>query len=327
MRQGRQLALAGLGVFAILLAGCGGSGPPIAYYLPACPPAASAESEGPAQARPALAWPLPEMNLPIGPEEDAPATGPTEPSEPVHWSKRRGPAYEGDWLHSFGRDAKELPATMWGDTKATFTDPWAWVGLGLAGASGIVLNASGSDNRVADHYDKHGSQLNGFWDTVGDVGGNPGTHFAFAGVMYFGSLVGENTKAYETSKALLNGLAINGLTTLALKGITRTRSPNGDPFGWPSGHTSSTFCLATVMHEAYGPWVGVPLFAFASYVGYERIDARNHDFSDVISGALIGVAIGHAVFQNHKPKVFGFEVVPWADPARGTLGIALTKRF
>ena len=136
----------------------------------------------------------------------------------------------------------------------------------------------------------------------------------------------EDIKAYETSKALLNALSINGLTTLALKGLVRTRSPNGDSHGWPSGHTSSTFCLATVMHEAYGPWVGIPLFAFASYVGYERIDARNHDFSDVLSGALIGMAIGHAVMQNHKPKVFGFELVPWLDP-QGSVGVALTKRF
>ena len=214
---------------------------------------------------------------------------------------------------------------MWGDTKATFTNPWALIGLGAAGAAGIVINASGSDNRVQDHFERHGHQLNSFWDTVGDVGGNPGLHFAFAGAMYFTSLGRGDTRNYEVSKALINGLAINGLTTLALKGLVHTRSPNGDPFGWPSGHTSSTFCLATILHEAYGPWVGVPLFLFASYVGYERVDARNHDFSDVISGALIGVAIGHAVMQNHQPKVLGFEVIPWADPARGSVGLALKR--
>jgi len=145
--------------------------------------------------------------------------------------------------------------------------------------------------------------------------------------MYFTSLATGDVKAYQTSKALTNALAINGLTTLALKGLTRTRSPNGDPCGWPSGHASSSFCFATVMYEAYGPVVGIPLFAFASFVGYERIDARNHDFSDVLSGALIGVAIGHAVMQNHKPRILGFEVVPWADPANGSVGVALSREF
>ena len=162
---------------------------------------------------------------------------------------------------------------------------------------------------------------------VGDVGGNPGLHFGVAGAMYFASLANGDVKTYETSKALINALAINGLTTLALKGLAHTDSPNGDPFGWPSGHTSSTFCLATVMHEAYGPVVGVPLFIFASFVGYERIDARNHDFNDVISGAIIGIAIGHAVMKNHQPKILGFEVIPWSDPANNSVGIALVKEF
>ena len=261
------------------------------------------------------------------PSAGGPATRPAATTQPAPWQSRRGPAYKGDWLHSFGRDAKELPLTLWDDTKATFTNPWALLGLGAAGAVGIVINASGSDNRVADHYTRHGSQLSKFGDMVGDVGGNPGTHFSIAGLMYFTSLATDDVKGYETSKALINALAINGLTTLALKGLVRTHSPNGDPCGWPSGHTSSSFTLATVLGEAYGPWVGVPLFAFASFVGYERIDARNHDFSDVLSGALMGIAIGHAVMQNHKFKVFGFEIIPWADPAQGTVGLALTRRF
>jgi hypothetical protein len=62
-------------------------------------------------------------------------------------------------------------------------------------------------------------------------------------------------------------------------------------------------------------------------VGYERIDARNHDFSDVISGALIGIAIGHAVAANHEAKVFGMDVIPYADPQRGAFGVALAKQW
>ena len=68
------------------------------------------------------------------------------------------------------------------------------------------------------------------------------------------------------------------------------------------------------------------MFAFAAFVGYERIDARNHDFSDVISGALIGMAIGHAVAENHKARVFGMDVIPYVDP-RGGVGVALSKRW
>ena len=257
------------------------------------------------------------------PADEAPAGA----SGFVRWPSRRGPAYPGDFWTSFGRDAKEMPATVWDDTKATFTNPASLIGLGAAVAAGVVLDVTNSNGCTADHYSKKGSQLPKCWEQVGDIGGNPGVHFALAGAMYFTTLARNDTKNYEVSKTLLNALAINGLTTMALKGVAHSDSPNGDPFGWPSGHTSSTFCLATVMHEAYGPWVGVPLFVFAGFVGYERIDARNHDFSDVISGAIIGIAIGHAVMQNHRPKVFGFEVIPYVNPATGTTGLALTKRF
>ncbi len=273
-----------------------------------------------------------DTNLPIGSDEESAATQPVEvtPGEtgkPVHWSKRRGPAYPKDFWRSFGRDAKEMPATIWDDTKATFTDPWTLVALGAAGVAGVALDVADTNGKVADHYTKHGSQLSKFGDMVGDVGGNPGLHFGVGGVMYFTSLATGDVKTYETSKALINALAVNGMTTMALKGLTRTESPNGDPFGWPSGHTSSTFCLATVMHEAYGPVVGVPLFVFAGFVGYERIDARNHDFSDVISGAIIGIAIGHAVMQNHQPRILGFDIIPWSDPANNAVGVALSKEF
>jgi len=257
------------------------------------------------------------------PAKDAPATA----SKFENWRSRRGPAYPGDFWRSFGRDAKEMPETIWDDTKATFANPWSLLGLGLAGAAGISLAAADVDDHIAGHYTRHGSHLNSFWDSVGDAGGNPGTHFAVAGAMYTLSLARGDTKGYEVSKALINALAINGVTTLALKAAVGTRSPNGDSFGWPSGHTSSSFAFATVMYKAYGPWIGLPLLGFASYVGYERVDARNHDFSDVISGALIGIAIGYAVMENHQPRILGMDVIPYADPSRGSFGVALAKQW
>ena len=244
----------------------------------------------------------------------------------VPYDRRRGPAYRGDILTTFGRDVKEYPGAVWDDTKAVARDPTAWVLLGAAVASGAAISCSGLDGQVADHYMSHGSDLNTFWDMVGDVGGNPGLHFAVAGVMYFHGQAAENDKEYEVAKTLLNGLAINGLLTMALKGVARSDSPNGEILGWPSGHTSSTFCFATIMYKAYGPWVGVPLMGFAGFVGYERIQARNHDFSDVISGALIGIAIGHVVGRNHEMKIFGMDLVPYSDP-RGGVGLALTKQW
>ena len=256
------------------------------------------------------------------PDTTEPASQPFEP-----WEKRCGPAYAGDFWRSFGRDGKEFVFIMWDDTQATVTNPFALTMLAAAGVTGIALSGRGGNDQVENHYRRHGSQLNTFWDTVGDVAGNPGTHFAVAGAWYLAALATEDSKHYEAAKSMLSALSLTGLTTVGLKLAARTESPNGDGYGWPSGHTSSSFCFAAVVYEHYGPWAGVPLYAFAAFIGYERIDARNHDFADVISGALIGMAFGHIVAQNHQPKVLGMDIVPFTDPRREGLGIALTKRW
>ncbi|MGB2820688.1 MAG: phosphatase PAP2 family protein, partial [Phycisphaerae bacterium] len=257
-------------------------------------------------------------------EQLAQQAGEAAPYAP--YAERRGPAYPGDFWRSFGRDSKEFAWMLWDDTKATATNPFSLVCLGLAGATGIALSGDNGNDQVQRHFSRHDG-VNDFWDNVGDVGGNPGTHFAIAGAMYFTSMIRGDTRTYEVSKTMLSALALNGISTMVLKVAARTESPNGDEFGWPSGHTSSSFCMATVLHDAYGPWVGVPAFAFAAFVGYERLGARNHDFSDVISGALIGIAIGHAVSRNHQMKVLGMDVIPYTDPRRGGMGLALAREW
>ena len=148
-----------------------------------------------------------------------------------------------------------------------------------------------------------------------------------AAAMYATSLWQDDTKFYEVSKTLLSALSINGLLTLGLKVAARTESPNGDPLGWPSGHSSSSFCLATVLYHQYGPWVGVPMLGFASFVAYQRVDARNHDLSDVISGSLIGIAIGHGVAAAGQPKLLGMDIIPFFDPQSNAVGVALYKQW
>lgn len=279
-----------------------------------------AAADGDSTASPAPAGRSPDLTT-----RPAASTAPADGSTYTAWPSRRGPAYPGDFWRSFGRDAKEFIPIMWDDTKAVFTNPVSLIGIGMAGAAGIAINGSGADDNIADQTRRHGHKLSKGMDMAGDVGGNPGTHFALAGALYLASLSRGDTKEYEVSKTLLEALAINGIFTLALKGATRTESPNGDEMGWPSGHTSSSFALATVMAESYGPVAGVPAFAFASFVGYERIDARNHDLSDVVSGALLGAAIGHAVTQNHNNRIFGWEVVPIGDEDK--VGVGLAKRW
>ncbi len=59
---------------------------------------------------------------------------------------------------------------------------------------------------------------------------------------------------------------------------------------FPSGHTSTSFALATSLSIAYPKWyVIAPSFLYASTVAYSRMHLGVHYPSDVFVGALIGV--------------------------------------
>jgi len=242
------------------------------------------------------------------------------------WRQRVGPAYPGDPWRSVAQDLAELPATLWDDTVATFTDGRVLLALGAAGALGAAINGAGCDDAVARRTDGH-RQLPKALDGIGGCLGSPANQFPIAAGLYAIGLLAEDDKLYETSKTLINALAINGAVNVVLKAAAHTEPPNGGENGWPSGHTSSSFAFATVLYESYGPAVGLPLYAFAAFVGYERIDARNHDLSDVLSGAVIGTAIGWAVANNHQPRLLGMDVLPMIDPASGTVGVMLAGRW
>ena len=332
----RTLAVVGVMLGLVVAAGAGEAAVGGSSLQPNCPQViagagqcASADTQGwlvageqIAQAD-STAQPCP---VPTTDQPDQATSAPSDSSATLlDWRTRRGPAYPDDYWRSLGRDVKEMPAVLWDDTKATATNPVSLIALTAAGITGVALSGNRGNDQVQEHFERHGHQLNSEWDSFGSTVGSPATHFAAAGLAYMLTLDGEHDKTNEVSKALISALALNGLTTVVLKGAAHTESPNGDENGWPSGHTSSSFTVATVMAEYYGPWVGVPSYLLASFVGYERLDARNHDFNDVISGAFIGIAFGHAIAQNRMPRVMGMDVIPYAT-ADGGVGVALYGR-
>lgn len=100
--------------------------------------------------------------------------------------------------------------------------------------------------------------------------------------------------------------------------------PQEDNISFFSGHTSTTFALAVAAGATasfrgyrYAPvvWgVGVPLAAFT---GYLSIAADRHYFTDVLTGALVGSAIGVLVPWLHRHGAD--ERVPSVSAAPGTI--------
>ena len=72
---------------------------------------------------------------------------------------------------------------------------------------------------------------------------------------------------------------------------------------FPSGHTMSSFAIATVI-SLHHRWAAAPAFALAAIIGLSRISVGVHWPLDVLGGAVIGVGLGLMVvkWDNRKGK-------------------------
>jgi membrane-associated phospholipid phosphatase len=113
----------------------------------------------------------------------------------------------------------------------------------------------------------------------------------------------------------LAAVSINSGITLALKySVNRTRpfitypditkkSAAGSP-SFPSGHTSSSFALATSLSLSYPKWyIIVPLYSWAGTVAFSRMDLGVHYPSDVVAGAVIGAGSAWLTYYVNKKLI------------------------
>lgn len=176
------------------------------------------------------------------------------------------------------------------------------------------------DHRLTDHFSQtpafehvfDGGQILG--GTLVQVGGAVATY-----------AIGKVTHKRQVALVgadLLRAQLVNTVFTQGLKlSVNRTR-PDGDPWSFPSGHSSGSFATATVLHRHFGWKVGAPAFALAGYVAASRLQERRHFASDVIFGAGLGIVSGRVVTVGRGPTRFALS--PMAVPGRGA-GISFTR--
>jgi hypothetical protein len=220
-----------------------------------------------------------------------------------------------------------LPDRLWDDTKVTFTRPDNITALLLAGGASVAMHQE-ADEKIADYFERH-QKLRNFKDESLNIIGHPTTHFAASSLWYYLSVQNQDELSKERAWTMRTALTITWLTTMGLKAIRDNETPNGKNWAWPSGHTSSSFTVAAVLDEFYGPKVGIPAYAAASLVAYRMMDTDDHWGSDIIFGATLGWIVGHTVASRDRElEIAGFEVVPFIPMTeKPTLGIGLLKRF
>lgn len=113
-----------------------------------------------------------------------------------------------------------------------------------------------------------------------------------------------NQKFYHAGRSMFIGFISSGILVQVLKhliGRARPRitddlllsgpSLKGGYDSFPSGHTTVVFCLAYILSQHF-PKYRFLFYIFAFMVGFERVKYLSHFPSDVLAGAIIGIAVG-----------------------------------
>ena len=232
------------------------------------------------------------------------------------------------WYEAAKEDLRKWPKRLIADSKESFLRSDNMTALLLAGGASIVMHNTHADTNIERHFDKHPS-LHGFEDEALNVLGHPMTHFVAGSAWYFLSAQNEDDFNRQRAWTMRTALSLTWVATTGLKLARNNETPNGKDYAWPSGHTSSSFTVASVLDEFYGPKVGIPAYIAASAVAYRMMDTGDHWASDVVFGATLGWIVGHTVAGRHKKlEIAGFDVVPYVGSTEeSTVGVGFLKQF
>jgi len=111
------------------------------------------------------------------------------------------------------------------------------------------------------------------------------------------------------------------IVTLGLKQLVDKKRPDGESQSFPSAHTSLAFAGAGFIQQRYGWKYGIPAYLGASFVGWSRIEAKQHYFEDVLAGAAIGI-ISNLIFTKSYEKKIAVSFVPTEKGAAATISLS-----
>ncbi|MCF0072588.1 phosphatase PAP2 family protein [Dyadobacter sp. CY261] len=181
-------------------------------------------------------------------------------------------------------------STLW---KVTAGDVIPPVTLGLAG---LIVQGKISrqlQQHVVSKYPNYHTRVDNYLPYAPGV---VSLSLAAAGIK------GKHKLGDQVILALLSNIIAQGVTQ-SLKRIISYPRPNGeDNHSFPSGHSTTAFANATILHEEYGQrsvLYSIGGFGTATAVGTMRVLGNHHWLADVLMGAGIGIAATKVVYISY----------------------------
>jgi membrane-associated phospholipid phosphatase len=181
-------------------------------------------------------------------------------------------------------------STLW---KVTAGDVIPPVTLGLAG---LIVQGKISrhlQERVVSNYPDYQTK----WDEyLPYAPGVVSLGLASAGVK------GKHKLGDQVILALLSNIVAQGVTQSLKRIISYPRPNDEDNHSFPSGHATTAFTNATILHEEYGQrsiLYSIGGYGTATAVGTMRVLGNHHWLADVLMGAGIGIGATKAVYISY----------------------------
>ncbi len=215
------------------------------------------------------------------------------------------------------------------DTKAIVISPvkWQqrdWVKLGILASATAGLSLV--DRPVANFFQSHKNKTYDYISSkILEPFGAEHSLILISGIFTYGMLA-KNKRSVSTSLLALESFALSSLIVRIPKNLVGRHRPDNceregpyafdGPFtgtSFPSGHTTASFAVASVIANQYRDhkWIPITAYSVASLAGLSRIYENKHWFSDVVAGAAIGTLVGNLVSRRSPDSKLS--IVPYGS--------------
>ena len=237
----------------------------------------------------------------------------------------------------------------WYDTKYILTSPSKWMiddyfifGSILTSASCLYLY----DEKLRDFFKDNQNKPANNITYVAEKFGNKYYISSFLVGSYFSGYLFDSKRLTETALLGFESLVISAIFTHSLKQLFHRHRPlanegndvfdgpfysgNHDLLSFPSGHSTSSFAVATIFANQYAQnnlFLSSIIYSMATLTAISRVYDDEHWASDIFIGGIIGYLTGKTIYnlnQNRKNKI---SITPINNFKSKSYGLDLIYKF